>query len=465
MSPEIPKNAMDILRGFDEGTTTPPAAGAGAEDAGSLTTRRLSDIQAKPISWLWPGRIARGKLTIIAGNPGLGKSQITASIAAIVTTGGIWPVDGERSTPGDVIFLTAEDDPADTLRPRLEAAGADLQRIHVVDGVVIGYRGDGSRVDKVFSLESDLRALESKLTELGTVAAVFIDPITAYLGRTDSHKNSEVRGVLAPLGEMASRHNAAIMGVSHLNKTGGAQALMRVMGSLAFVAAARATYLVADDLQDKARRLFLPMKNNIGPDSSGLAFRIEGVTVPSQAGPLSTSHVICESEPVSVTADEVMSQSSTQEETTRLTEAVDWLQEVLGSGPISSTTVEERARFAGITKSTLRRAKARLGIESKKSDMEGGWCWTLPSARPKMLINSEDAHQKNVSTFGKFEHLHTQTECQRRARHLNQIFEELGNHGPGRRPADIKPETIQDGMEHAARLEMAGPGTHRNVRN
>src|SRR5215469_4135388 len=133
---------MDILRGFD---TTPRDAALPPKTAvnpavGALATRRISEIEAKPVSWLWPGRIARGKLTIIAGNPGLGKSQITASIAGIVTTGGVWPVDGVRSAPGDVIFLTAEDDPADTLRPRLEAAGADLERIHVVDSVIVGYR-------------------------------------------------------------------------------------------------------------------------------------------------------------------------------------------------------------------------------------------------------------------------------------------------------------------------------------
>lgn len=113
--------------------------------AGSLTTRRLSEIEAKPVCWLWPGRIARGKLTIIAGNPGLGKSQITASLAAVVTTGGRWPVDRHPSKASDVIFLTAEDDVADTLRPRLEAAGADVRRVHFVEGVALGVTSNGER--------------------------------------------------------------------------------------------------------------------------------------------------------------------------------------------------------------------------------------------------------------------------------------------------------------------------------
>src|SRR5581483_7404902 len=118
--------------------------------AGTLSTRRLSEIEARPVRWLWPGRVARGKLTIVAGDPGLGKSQISASIAAVVTTGGTWPVGGERCECGDVVFLTAEDDPADTLRPRLEAAGAEVTRVHVVDGVLAGYAADGRLTNRAF---------------------------------------------------------------------------------------------------------------------------------------------------------------------------------------------------------------------------------------------------------------------------------------------------------------------------
>lgn len=228
-----------------------PHQAARAEAAGSLAMRCLSGIEAKPVCWLWPGRIARGKVTIIAGNPGLGKSQITTSIAAVVTTGGRWPVGSDLCAPGGVIFLNAEDDPADTLRPRLEAAGADLRRVQFVDGVIVGYAGDGNQCQRLFSVAEDLKALDSALSQLRDVALVVIDPVTAYLGQTDSHKNAEVRGLLAPLSELAARHNTAVIGVSHLTKAAGSQALMRVTGSLAFVAAARAAYLVTLDPRTK----------------------------------------------------------------------------------------------------------------------------------------------------------------------------------------------------------------------
>jgi putative DNA primase/helicase len=382
---------------------------AARAEAGSLVTRRLSDINAKAVNWLWPGRIARGKTTIVAGNPGLGKSQITASIAAVVTTGGRWPVDRTQCGLGDVLFLTAEDDPADTLRPRLEAAGADLARVHVVDGVIRGYTGDGARKDRMFSLEEDLQALEAKLAELGNVAAVVIDPITAYLGDTDSHRNAEVRALLAPLSELAAHHNVSIIGVSHMSKAAGMQALMRVNGSMAFVAAARAAYFVGSDPTDKTRRLFLPMKNNLGPDSTGLAFRIEGATVDSTAGPLETSRVAWESEAVTLTADEAMQAETTPQDTSALAEAIDWLRETLAEGPKPASEIFKLASANGISKGTLNRAKSELGIKPAKAGMGGGWTWSLP---PKILKLPEDTQEKNVTTFGDLEHLRDSREVE-----------------------------------------------------
>jgi hypothetical protein len=380
----------------------PKPARVETQDAGSLATRRLSDIEAKPVCWLWPGRIARGKVAIIAGNPGLGKSQITASIAAVVSNGGRWPVDRDRCVPGGVIFLNAEDDPADTLRPRLEAAGADLARVRIVDGVIVGYAGDGSLGRRLFSIEEDLKALDSTLSQERDVALLVIDPITAFLGRTDSHKNAEVRALLAPLSELAARHNIAIVGVSHLTKAAGSQALMRVTGSLAFVAAARAAYLVVADPEDKARRLFLPMKNNLGPDAEGLAFSIETATVPSPAGELATSRVSWESETVSMTADEAMQAEMGPQNVSALTEAMEWLQAALADGPEWAAKVNEEAKAAGITLMTLRRAARALSVVKEKPSMKGGWRWSIP---PKVLKDAEDAQEKNLSTFGKLEHL------------------------------------------------------------
>jgi hypothetical protein len=354
------------------------AAASSSDKAGRLTYRRASDIQAKPINWLWPGRIARGKVSMLAGNPGLGKSQITAALAATVSTGGTWPVDRSRCEAGNAIILSAEDDPADTIRPRLEAAGADLSRVFILDAVVDGYRADGSEVQRGFNLKTDLSRLGKMLEEISGAALIVIDPITAYLGETDSHKNSDIRALLSPLGDLAAKHGAAVVCVSHMNKSGGGEALMRVMGSLAFVAAARAAFIVAKDADDPARRLFLPLKNNIGNDQSGLSFTVESAQVQSPSGAIATSRIAWGSEAVTVTADEAMTQRGDPEEQSDVHDAKDFLRGLLASGPVPTKQIQADATGAGYSWRTIQRAQKALGIEAVKDGMRGGWTWKLP---------------------------------------------------------------------------------------
>jgi hypothetical protein len=379
----IERLAFSICSQYAAGQQNPPSNGQPAHaeqrpDAGTLITRCVADIAAEPIRWLWPHRIPQGKLSILAGIPGLGKSQVTAGIAAVITRGERWPVDQDQASVGSVVFLTAEDAVSDTLRPRLEAAGADINRIYVVDGVIRGYAGNGNRAERMFSLQEDLEALDQKLTELEDVVMVVIDPISAYLGKADSHKNAEVRAVLAPVAELASKHKAAFLAVTHLNKNAGPSALMRVTGSLAFVAAARTAWLVADDREDKTRRLFLPLKNNLAPDREGLAFRIQGRIVLSPKGEIETSYVMWDSQPVSISADEAICESCPPRAKLRL-DAMDWLAEILAAGPLPSAGIFEDGRAAGFSEKTLYRAKSQLKIRAYKDGSI--WMWNLPAPK------------------------------------------------------------------------------------
>lgn len=371
----------------------PPAA----DSAGRIAYRRASDIQAKPIRWLWPGRIARGKVSMLAGNPGLGKSQITASMAATITTGGSWPVDRSRCERGNVIFLSAEDDAEDTIRPRLEAAGADLSRVFVLDAVVEAFNAEGGEIKRAFNLKTDLARLGRMLDEIGGAAMIVIDPITAYLGETDSHKNAEIRALLSPLGDLAAKHGAAVVCVSHLNKSSGGEALMRVTGSLAFVAAARAAFIVAKDPENDARRLFLPMKNNIGNDQTGLAFAIQAAQVKSPAGQIETSRIVWEPDPVTVTADEAMQPQGDPEERSALDDARQFLHGLLADGPVRAGQIKSDADGAGFNWRTIQRAADRLNIKRHKDGMKGSWIWKLP---PKMTNTPEDDRHKTVSPSG-----------------------------------------------------------------
>ncbi len=354
-----------------------------------ISYRKISDVEMKPISWLWPYRFARGKVSMIAGDPGLGKSQLTASMSAIVTTGGAWPASAERSKVGNVVILSAEDDAADTIRPRLEAAGADIERVFVLDAVREGKR------HRSFTLAEDLQKLEAVLSEIGNVALVIIDPITAYLGGADSHKTADIRALLAPLGDMAARHEAAIICISHLNKGGSSQALMRVTGSLAFVAAARAAYLVAKDQQQPQRRLLLPIKNNIGNDRMGFAFSIQSQIL---ASGIETSRVEWEGQEIDIPADQALSDNGENASASVVDEAVEFLRTLLAEEPIPSAEVFDNAKAMGFSKMSVRRAASDLGIEKHKVGFKNAkWVWQLPVS--KMVKNNEDAHDQNLNTF------------------------------------------------------------------
>jgi hypothetical protein len=330
----------------------------------------VADIEARPLTWLWHPRIPSGKLTTVNGDPGLGKSLLTGDIAARVSTGAGWPDDPSSPTEaGSVVIVSAEDDAADTIRPRLEAAGADLNRVHVLEGIQ-GYGSTKTITKRHFSLQRDLPAIDAMLKKLTDVKAIILDPITAYLDQVDSHKNAEVRGVLAPLAELAQRHNIAIIGVNHLNK-GSGPALHRSMGSVAFVAAVRAAWLVARDKDDADRRLLLPLKNNLAPDQGGLAYRI----VANDAG---VPHLAWEKAAVNVTADDALRPDDQGD--SEKAGAIEFLQQQLVAGPIESTVIEERAKAGGLKSRTLQRAKKALKVRSFREGFGQGavWKWVLP---------------------------------------------------------------------------------------
>ncbi len=358
---------------------------------------RLSDVKPEPVAWLWPGRIALGKLTLIAGDPGLGKSFLTLDMAARVSRGWAWPdAPGVPTTPGGVVLLSAEDGVADTIRPRLDAAGADVARIVALEAVRERNQY-GHEHPRSFDLSRDLPALEAAIGSVEGCRLVVIDPVTAYLGGVDSHKNAEIRGLLAPLGAIAERHRVAMVAVTHLNKSGGGPAIYRAMGSLAFAAAARAAWAVSKDKDDPRRRLLLPIKNNIAPDTGGLAYRIEPLGVDGCPA------VAWEPDAVNVSADDALAGDRDEGGgRTERDDAAEWLADLLVHGPRPARDVERDARDAGYSIATVRRAKAAIGVVSRKPAFGGPWEWTLPAQDaqpPKML--TEDAHTPPSEHLGK----------------------------------------------------------------
>ena len=365
-----------------------------------IAYRCIADIKAKPIDWLWKGRIALGKVTIIAGNPGLGKSQVTVDIAAIVTTGGLFPADEIPCSKGKVIFLSAEDDAADTIRPRLEAVGADLSGVFIIDSIIKNNSNSEDFDARHFSLKTDLKELDKFLGEIKEVRVIVIDPITAYLGGTDSHKNAEVRALLTPLAELASKHNVAVICISHLSKNTNGDALARVTGSLAFVAAARAAFIVAQDPNDNCKRLFLPMKNNIGRDTTGFAFKIESHEL---SGGIETSKIVWSNEIVTLTANEAMAiQNIDDDRRSVLEDAKEFLSIILANNEMPAKQIFEEARNAGYKEVTVNRAKKEIGVVARRDGYLRCWFWSLPTQGDQ---KSQGDHEKSLITLGNIDHL------------------------------------------------------------
>lgn len=362
-------------------------------------TRCLADVQVEPIDWLWKRRFARGKLNILAGQPGLGKSQMAAMMAAKVTRGGNWP-DGMPCPIGNVIFICCEDDAADTIVPRLDAAGADREKVHIVDWIVEKAE-QGQERRRSFDIGKDSEVIRDLCKEIGDVALIVIDPVSAYLGGADSHKTSDVRAALAPLQTIAAEIGVCVVLISHLNKGGvDASAMSRVAGSGAFVAAARSAWLVGANPQDETSRLLVPLKNNIGDDKTGFSYRIKSAVLP---GNIETSHVEFDLLTVEVKAEDVIGGTATPSASNgaALLEAMHFLTGELANGARRVVDLKAEADDAGISWRTVERAKSKLGVRSEKDHAAGGeWRWEMPARADKDRQGRQHRHSPDDKTAG-----------------------------------------------------------------
>jgi len=328
-----------------------------------------ADLTPQPVHWLWRNWLALGKLHILAGDPGQGKTTISMSLAAIVTSGGRWP-DGSQCAPGNVLVWSGEDDAADTLLPRLLASGGDKSRVYFVSG---------SRVNgelESFDPARDMAALQIEAARIGNVRLIIVDPVVSAV-TGDSHKNTETRRALQPLVELAASMNAALVGITHLSKGGqGVDPVKRVVGSIAFSAVARVV-LVAGKVESEGcdeRRILVRGKSNVGPDEGGFEYRLE------QSEPLpgiSTSYVVWGS-PVEGTARELLAEPAVQgKRASAGVAAMEFLRDLLGTDVVPSGTIEVEAEAAGIAWATLRRASDKMRVK-KMRGQDGKWYWSLP---------------------------------------------------------------------------------------
>jgi hypothetical protein len=330
----------------------------------------LAQVRPEPIDWLWPGHVATGKLTLIDGDPGLGKSLITLDLAARLTTGRKFPDGSACAGPGGVVLVGSEDGVSDTIIGRLQSAQADLNYVHSLDGIS---RAGASKGPPTFP--EDCCLLEEVIEE-SKARLVIVDPLLAFISSNVwSVNDQKVRGALAPLARVAEKTRAAMLLVRHLTKWGGGQrAIYRGSGSIGIIGSARTAFLVGRDPEQPEMRVLACTKNNLGAPPRSLGFR---VVADRESRPR-----IEWAGPVEISAEELV-QVPNYRRGELLARAVVFLEKLLSAGPRLRDWAMRKTRAYGISSRTLDRARGQLGVISKEVREEGQnvWYWSLPDRR------------------------------------------------------------------------------------
>ena len=324
------------------------------ETKNGLQMIKMSEIQSQEVSWLWYPFIPYGKLTIIQGDPGDGKTTLVLNIAAWLSKGEGLDSEMKLSEPVNVIYQSAEDGLADTVKPRLELAGADCERILVID-------------EKEKSLSMVDERLEKAIVQT-KARMLILDPIQAYLGGgMDMNRANEARDMTKKLGALAEKYQCAIVLIGHMNKTAGNKAAYRGMGSIDFFAVARSVLLVGRVEGEPNIRAVVQIKNNLAAFGHPKAFAL------SEDG----FQWLGDYE---ITADEVL--GGIAPKANKMEQAKRLLRELaLTTDAIQSNEIFDMADEKGISKRTLENAKRELGIRARK--INNSWYWELDKVKPE----------------------------------------------------------------------------------
>jgi putative DNA primase/helicase len=340
-----------------------------------LILTNLANVTPQSIDWLWPKRLARGKVHLLGGHVGDGKSTLTAWLAALLSRGGSWP-DGGQAPIGRTLFLLAEDGLADTLCPRLGLHNADLAMIEHLDAV---REPDGSEI--AFNIRRNLPQLEAEITAKGFDLLV-IDPLTSFLPNSDRNAEGDVRDLLTPLVRMTDKTGVAVLAIMHPGKPTGTQrrAVQQLLGATAFGAIARLVWMIAPTSPDPAetRRVLAVVKSNLAMRPSALEWS------------LSEDQPIAWHGESTLNIEALLSPPTDQPRA----DAEGFLRETLADGPMPSEQLEHIARVAGISKATLKRAKKAAAIEAGREPgvRDGPWWCGLPSTKAAWFTAREEAH-------------------------------------------------------------------------
>jgi AAA domain-containing protein len=344
----------------------------------------LSSVRSLPVSFVIPPFVPRGKVTLLIGDPGDGKTYIALDFSAKVTRGTrlqtTIPVEGElvpTGPTGTVLYFSGEDGLADTIKHRLGLLGADERMFFAFDGVV-EHSADGDRRSRFLLTDPTplKRAIEEHYPDL-----VVIDPLQSFLGgRVDMHRANEMRAALEGITELAEQYNLAVLILCHLNKSSQAQAMYRTLGSIDIAAIARSILLVGPHPNKKSYAL-VHLKCSLGPKGPTMLYRIDDSGLHWEG-------------PDDLSADELLGGT---ERPTAKKNAVEMLKSFLAAGPKPSQEVFDFAVENGLTRGSMRSAAESLGVEMKPSSFRGQWMWTLSTADGKAQEPSTENQEAPIS--------------------------------------------------------------------
>jgi hypothetical protein len=335
-----------------------------------LISRRIDQFERRDLEWLWWPFLPLGMITLMVGDKAVGKSSVALDIAARISTGAAWPRFGddkkERAPHGSVILLCKENDISRIIRPRLEAAGADIGRIYT-----LGYAvpDDPDLLDPLERLDTTVNELQRLVEEIGDVKLIVVDPLTDYLGKIDMNSDSAVRTLLTPLGRLASRYDLAILNILHVNKKVDLPGRYRALGSVGFRNVAQSTVVVAKNDKVPGERLMIQDAANLVAETRAVSFSM-----------VTRGHyhrVDWGSDWEEADIDEIMA----DKRKSKKGEAGNLLQQWLADGALPVDELRQRAKKHGIGWRTMQDAGQEVGVHSYKEGVTGRWWWRLKRAR------------------------------------------------------------------------------------
>ena len=309
----------------------------------------MADVEATEVKWLWYPYIPYGKVTIIQGDPGEGKTTLILNLAALLSKGEKLPESEEKTEPINIIYQTAEDGLSDTVKPRLMAANAEHERITVIDEGISELSFTDERLEQAI--------IETK------AKMVILDPLQAYIGaNVDMHRANEIRPVMKHLAEVAQKYECAVVLVGHLNKAMGMKSSYRGLGSIDIPASARSVLLVGRIKDNPTIRVMAQIKSSLAPEGEPIAFELNKET---------GFHFIGKYD---ISVDDLLNGTST---VSKLEQAENLLKDELADGnTVQQKSIQQRAKLRNISERTLNQAKKNLGVKSIRR--ENVWYWQLP---------------------------------------------------------------------------------------